>query len=209
MSDTEPLDEKDNKFYLVEQRSGRWNFPDLLDNLKSLTQIYNPRALVIEQASSGWSLIQTLKKETKVHVHPYKPIKSKVQRLQQVLPLFEDDRVRICEGEWNEDLRKQLFDFPFLLHDDRVDSMVWGLQYASDNLDGTQEEMFKATMVAQQWTNQTERSSALGIGARRNRDILGTDGRTAWDLPSSTRGYNQDERGSSRGRSGNRFDERW
>ena len=204
-----PLDEKDNKFYLVEQRSGRWNFPDLLDNLRSLTKIYNPRALVIEQASSGWGLIQTLKKETKVHVHPYKPIKSKVQRLQQILPLFEDDRVRICEGEWNEDLRKQLFDFPFVLHDDRVDSMVWGLQYAEDNLSGHQDEMFKATMVAQQWTNQTQRSSTLGIGSRRNRDILGSDGRAAWDLPTSSSGYNQEDRGSSRGRSGNRFDERW
>ena len=208
MRDTEHSD-KDNKFYLVEQRCGRWNFPDLLDNLKSLTRIYNPRALVIEAAASGQSLIQVIKKETKVHVHGYRPIKSKVQRLQQVLPLFEDDRVRICEGEWNEHLRKQLFDFPFVLHDDAVDSMVWGLHYASENLDGTQDDMFKATMKAQQWTNQTQRSSTLGIGSRRNRDILGHDGRVSWDLPTSTGGYNQEERGGSRpGRTGG-FNDTW
>ena len=208
MRDTEP-GEKDDKFYLVEQRSGRWNFPDLLDNLKALARIYSPRCLVIEQAASGQSLIQMLKKETKIHITPYKPIKSKVQRLQQILPLFEDDRIRICEGEWNEDLRKQLFDFPFVLHDDRVDSMVWGIQYAADNLDGTKEDMFQATMKAQEWTNKTARSSTLGIGSRRSRDVLGQEGRTLWDAPTSTRGYNQDERGSGRpGRTGG-FDERW
>ena len=205
-----PVGEKDNKFYLVEQRAGRWNFPDLLENLKALDRIYAPRCLVIESAASGQSLIQVLKKETKIHVHPYKPIKSKVQRLQQVLPLFEDDRIRFCEGDWGEDLRKQLFAFPQVLHDDRVDSMVWGIHYASEFLDGAKEDMYQATMRAQEWTNKTSRSSTLGIGQRKNRDVLGQDVRTLWDVPTSTRGYNQDERYSPgrRGR-GNTFDERW
>lgn len=204
-----PVDEKDDKFYLIDMVSGRWNFPDLLDNLKALTRIYNPRCLVIESAASGQSLIQMLKKEAKIHVHPYRPIKSKTQRLQQILPLFESDRVRICEGVWNDDFRRQLFDFPMVVHDDKVDAMVWGLHYASEMLDGTKEDMYKATLRAQEWTGQSNRSNTLGLGKRNNRDVLGNDGRTLWDIPTSTSGYNQGERrGSRTGRTGG-FDERW
>ena len=208
MRDT-PIEEKDDKFYLIDLVSGRWGFPALLENLKALARIYNPRCLVIEQAASGQSLIQMLKKETKVHIHNYRPVKSKTQRLQLVLPLFEADRVRICEGVWNEDLRTQLFNFPLVIHDDQVDAMVWGLQYASDMLDGTKTEMYQATLKAQQWTGQSNRNNTLGLEKRNNRDVLGNDGRTLWDLPTSTSGYNQGERRGSRpGRTGG-FDERW
>jgi predicted phage terminase large subunit-like protein len=203
MRDTEP-GEKDNSFYLVEMRYGRWNFPDLLDNLKALARIHNPRCLVIEQAASGQSLIQMLKKETKIHVHPYRPIKSKVQRLQQVLPLFEDNRVKICEGVWNEDLRKQLFDFPFVLHDDMVDSVTWGLIYASEFLDGTKEDMYQATLKAQSWTGKTERSASLGIPKRNSRGLFDGAERNAWDLTGATAEYNTNRPGRTGG-----FDSRW
>lgn len=205
MRDTEH-GEKDNSFYLVDMRYGRWNFPDLLDNLKALARIYNPRCLVVEQAASGQSLIQMLKKEAKIHIHPYRPIKSKVQRLQQVLPLFEDNRVKICDGIWNEDLRKQLFDFPFVLHDDMVDSVTWGLIYASEFLDGTKEDMYKATLKAQEWTGKSNRTNTLSIGERNNRDpFVGSD-RVSWDHVTSTSGY--DQRAPRPGRTGG-FDERW
>jgi predicted phage terminase large subunit-like protein len=200
-----PMDQKDDKFYMLDMVSGRWSFPDLLDNLKALARIYNPRCLVIEQAASGQSLIQMIKKEAKLHIHPYRPIKSKTQRLQMVLPLFEADRVRICEGVWNDDLRKQLFDFPLTLHDDKVDARVWGLQYASDMLDGTKEEMYAVTLKAQEWTGKTNRNNTLWIGKRNTRDLLG-DGRVAWDITTSTAGYNQS---SSRPSRTGGFEDKW
>jgi predicted phage terminase large subunit-like protein len=206
-----PADEKDDKFYLMDIRSGRWSFPDLLDNLKALSRIYNPRCLVIEQAASGQSLIQMLKKEAKIHIHPYKPIKSKTQRLQQVLPLFESDRVRICEGIWNDDLRKQLFDFPFVVHDDQVDAVVWGLHYASEMLDGTKEEMYAATLKAKSWTGMTARNKDLGIvGSRNGRALFdGGERAAAWGgLHEDNRDYNTG-RSSRPGRTGGFDDSRW
>jgi predicted phage terminase large subunit-like protein len=207
-----PVDEKDDKFYLIDMVHGRWNFPNLLENLKALDRIYNPRCLVIEQAASGQSLIQMLKKEAKIHIHPYKPVRSKTQRLQQVLPLFESDRVRICEGVWNDALRKQLFDFPLVLHDDMVDSVVWGLQYASDMLDGTKEDLYAATLKAKSWVGITNRNKDLGIlGAKpgQGRALFDSGERAAaWGgLHEDNRDYNTG-RSSRPGRTGG-FDERW
>ena len=166
---------------------------------------------MIESAASGQSLIQTLKKEAKIHIHPYKPLKSKTQRLQQVLPLFESDRVRICEGIWNDDLRKQLFDFPYTLHDDQVDAVVWGLHYASEMLDGTKEEMYAATLKAKSWTGMTARNKDLGIvGSRNGRALFdGGERAAAWGgLHEDNRDYNTG-RSSRPGRTGGFDDSRW
>ena len=93
--------------------------------------------------------MQVLKKETRLSISPkdgYKPTKSKKIRLQQVLPIFRNDRVRFLKGGWNRPLKDQLINFPFDEHDDRVDSLVWGLIYYQDYLDQHSEDLMKEMM---------------------------------------------------------------
>lgn len=115
---------------------GRWDFPDLIGIIKSLKVEHDCKALVIEKAASGQSLIQVLKKTTRFPIYDMRPIRSKTVRLQQVLPLFEGGRVSFIEGEWLEDFLKELLSFPLVPHDDRTDSLVWGLTFFQNYLDG-------------------------------------------------------------------------
>ena len=92
--------------------------------------------MCIEQAASGQSLIQMLERESKIHIHPFKPTRSKTVRLQTVSPLFEAGRVHFIEGDWSAEFCKELCAFPLVPHDDKTDAVVWGLTYYNFNLIG-------------------------------------------------------------------------
>ncbi len=123
--------------YVREIISGRWGFPDLLATLEQTRKYYGARFLTIEQAASGQSLIQMLERESKIHIHPFKPLKSKTVRLQTVCPLFESGRVHLIDGSWTQPFIKELTSFPYVPHDDRTDAVVWGLTYFLFHLDGS------------------------------------------------------------------------
>jgi predicted phage terminase large subunit-like protein len=118
-----------DNIYIRELIHGRWSFPDLLATLEQTRRYYNARFMTIEQAASGQSLIQMLERESKVQVHPFKPLKSKTVRLQTVSPLFEAGRVKIVEGAWVDAFVKEITAFPYVAHDDMTDAVVWALTY--------------------------------------------------------------------------------
>ena len=122
--------------YIRELIHGRWSFPDLVAMLEQTQKYYRAGFLCIEQAASGQSLIQVLERETRVHCHKFKPLKSKTIRLQTVAPLFEAGRVKFCDGEWTDAFFKEIVAFPHVPHDDWTDAVVWGLTYYLFNLDG-------------------------------------------------------------------------
>ncbi len=123
--------------YVREIISGRWSFPDLLAILQQSQKYYGAKFLTIEQAASGQSLIQMLERESKIHIHPFKPIRSKTVRLQTVAPLFEAKRVHFVEGAWTGATIKEITSFPFVPHDDKTDAIVWGCTYYAFHLDGS------------------------------------------------------------------------
>ena len=123
--------------YVREIISGRWSFPDLLAMLQQSQKYYGAKFLTIEQAASGQSLIQMLERESKIHIHPFKPIRSKTVRLQTVAPLFEALRVHFVEGAWTDSTIKEITAFPFVPHDDKTDAIVWGCTYYAFHMDGS------------------------------------------------------------------------
>jgi len=127
--------EPDN-IYIREIVHGRWAFPDLLAMVEQTRLYYRAKFMCVEQAASGQSLIQVLERETKLHIHKFKPIRSKTIRLQTVAPLFEANRVYFCDGEWVESFFKELCAFPHVPHDDKTDAVVWALTYYSFHLEG-------------------------------------------------------------------------
>ena len=105
--------------------------------LEQTQKYYRATFLCIEQAASGQSLIQVLERETKIHIHKFKPIKSKTIRLQTVAPLFEAGRVKLIDGLWLDPFCKEITAFPHVPHDDWTDAVVWGLTYYQGHLDGS------------------------------------------------------------------------
>ena len=133
-----------DSIYVRELISGRWGFPDLLAMLEQTQKYYGARFCTVEQAASGQSLIQVLERESKIQIHPFKPLKSKTIRLQTVCPLFEAKRVKFVDGGWVQDFIKELTAFPHVPHDDRTDAVVWLLTYYMFHLDGGGRELTDA-----------------------------------------------------------------
>jgi len=133
-----------DNIYIRELIHGRWGFPDLLAMLEQTQKYYGARFCTIEQAASGQSLIQVLERESKIQLHPFKPLRSKTIRLQTVCPLFEAKRVKFVDGGWVQDFVKELTSFPHVPHDDRTDAVVWALTYYSFHLDGGGAELANA-----------------------------------------------------------------
>jgi len=122
--------------YIRDIVKGRWDFPDLLEGVKQQQSFYKAKVLCIEKAASGQSLIQVLKRETRIPIEEMKPgNRSKSVRLQVVSPLLESGRVKIVRGLWTDAFVKELTSFPYVRHDDSVDACVWSLMYYSLKID--------------------------------------------------------------------------
>jgi predicted phage terminase large subunit-like protein len=144
--------------YVREIITGRWAFPDMIEAVKHLYSFYKARVLCIEKAASGQSLIQVLRREAKIPIEEFKPLKSKTTRLQAVSPLYEQGRVHFVDGPWREGFIKELTQFPYVAHDDRTDSMVWGLHYYITHLDAVDRVLAESIFQHRKFTGVTRRN---------------------------------------------------
>jgi predicted phage terminase large subunit-like protein len=166
--------------YIRDIIKGKWGFPDLIEAVKQQFTFYRAKMLCIEKAASGHSLIQVLKKETKIPIEEMRPLKSKTVRMQAVCPLFENSRIRIVRGMWTDNFIKELTAFPYVRHDDSVDAMVWALTYYSLKLDSVDRGLQQAIIQSKKWRGDYRRPDASytnGVSAARvsPRRMLGDD----------------------------------
>lgn len=112
----------------------RMDFPELIRRTQSIAAFWRPHAVLIEDAASGQSLIQSLKAETRLPILPVKPQGDKVARASAVAPLVESGRVLLPEGvAWLADFLDEVLAFPAAPHDDQVDSMTQALNWFREN----------------------------------------------------------------------------
>jgi predicted phage terminase large subunit-like protein len=120
----------DKVAYLLDVYRKRVEFPDLRRDIQAMAKSYNADIILIEESSSGVALIQDLKREGNVAVHPMKPTGDKVMRMMQQTAYIEAGNVMIpAEAPWREQYIKELTTFPFGKHDDQVDSTSQALKW--------------------------------------------------------------------------------
>ena len=126
-----------NKAYLIDQIRGRWEAPELLKNAEIFYRKHSAnessvRRFIIEEAAAGPGLIQSLRRMG-IPVHPIKPIKDKVQRVQDILTWITNGFVMIPRdtiAPWVRDFKTECAQFrqdgksP---HDDQVDCLAYGV----------------------------------------------------------------------------------
>jgi predicted phage terminase large subunit-like protein len=117
-------------YFLLDAWHGKLEFPELKRRIVSLAQEWHPHALLIEDAASGQSAIQELRRETVLPVLPVKPKSGKVERANAVTPMIESGRVFLPDSAgWLDDFLDEVSAFPAAAHDDFVDSMTQALAY--------------------------------------------------------------------------------
>ena len=67
-----------NGYAVLDVWRDRVEYPDLLRAMQSQAKEHNPSAIFVEDAASGQSVVQSLRRETRLPVLPVKPIGDKV-----------------------------------------------------------------------------------------------------------------------------------
>lgn len=115
-------------YYALNVWRDRVEFPDLVRAILDQYARYRPDVVLVEDAASGQSAIQTLRRETNLPIVAVKPQGSKQSRADSVSPLFEAGKVHLPESaDWLADFIEEHVSFPFAAHDDMVDTTSMAL----------------------------------------------------------------------------------
>ena len=129
--------EYNNEWIIRDARLERLEFPDLCRAVVSFVQYnaYNQRSIIkVEPKASGKSLVQTLKRETKLNIkEDSTPDRDKVARANDASTIVEAKRVKLIDGAWNKQFIDQVTTFPKATHDEYVDCLVMMLGLANRN----------------------------------------------------------------------------
>jgi predicted phage terminase large subunit-like protein len=119
-----------NGYYLIDLFKQKLEFPELKRAAVSLHEKHKPHAVLVEDKASGQSLLQELRRDTKIPLVAIKVDTDKISRAFAVTPLIESGRVYIPEGApWLPEFIANLGMFPNAAHDDDVDSVTQALNY--------------------------------------------------------------------------------
>jgi len=112
-----------NSVYLLDVYRKKLEYPKLKQALLSLQQKWQPSAILIEDKSSGQSLIQDLKNHHNLNIIPINSTTNKQHRLISAAIFIESAKMFIPEhSSWLEEYIQELIHFPNVKHDDQVDS---------------------------------------------------------------------------------------
>lgn len=108
---------------------GRPTFPELKQAVVREYDKWRPEAVVIEDKASGQSLIQELRKETRIPIITFNPgDKDKVARAHSVSAVVESGRVLLpSAASWLDEFVQEHREFPSGANDDTVDTTVMAL----------------------------------------------------------------------------------
>jgi predicted phage terminase large subunit-like protein len=126
--------ETDTHMYLLDVWKGRVEFLSLESVARGLAGKWGASVVAIEDAASGQSLLQVLRRSSNIPVIGVRPDGDKVQRAHSIQGYVMSGRVLIPNhAEWLVDFLDEMASFPNGVHDDQVDAFVYGVKYLTAN----------------------------------------------------------------------------
>jgi predicted phage terminase large subunit-like protein len=107
----------------------RVEFPELKDLAMREWQEYQPDAFIVEKKSAGTQLYQEMRR-TGMPIQEYTPHRGTGDKLARLNSVADIVRSKLCwvpEMRWAEELVEEIAGFPFMSHDDLVDSTTMAL----------------------------------------------------------------------------------
>ena len=124
--------DKNGTFHVLDIVRGRWEFTELVREMRKAAQCHRPKTILIEDQASGTALQQTLKRDGYT-VRPIKPKGDKVMRMRVHTPTLEAGKVLLKkDAPWLDELRTEVLAFPYGKHDDQVDALSQLMTWAED-----------------------------------------------------------------------------
>lgn len=125
---------KGERFYLIDQRLGPWEFTRTIRELERARQEY-PQAttMLIEKKAAGTAAINVLRRRMG-GIIPVVPEGSKIARLQGCVGRIEAGDIYLPENaQWLGEFKSELGSFPKGLRDDQVDTLTQFLNWVEAN----------------------------------------------------------------------------
>ena len=117
----------ENEYYIKCVEEKYMEFPELVKYIQVFCErngYDRSSKIYVEPKASGKSIVQTLKRNTRLNIIESKPpSKDKVARISDVVNIIESGRVNMIEGMWNDNFLSQCAQFPNARHDDMVDCL--------------------------------------------------------------------------------------
>ena len=115
-------------YYLLDVWRGRVEYPELVRQVKDLYDKWHPRRVYVEDKASGQSLVQSIKRETRIPVIPVQVDQDKVRRVNAITGIVESGRAFVPESApWVSDFVDECAVFPNGAYDDQVDCVSMAL----------------------------------------------------------------------------------
>lgn len=128
---------KPQRYFILDLWTGRPTFPELTRFAEAFYDKWNPDRVIIEDKSSGISLIQQLRADTHIPIRAVPAVDDKVTRAHTTTGIMEAGQVLIpVRAPWLADFLREVGAFPSGAHDDIVDVLVHGLRYLKPRLKG-------------------------------------------------------------------------
>jgi len=124
-----------NGYYLLDCWKRKVEFPELEYNIKRFYEEWRPLAVLVEDKASGQSVIQVVRRDTKIPIIPI-PVNrdGKIIRARVVSPVVEAGKVYLPEeASWLEDFLDEVTRFPNSRKKDQVDAMTQFLAWVQTN----------------------------------------------------------------------------
>lgn len=148
------------RYYVLDVWRNRAEFPDLKRALVSQATKWGAHAVVVEDAASGQSLIQELRRNTRIPLVTVKVDRDKTARANAISAIHEAKLCYVPDNEhWVSDFMDECASFPSATHDDQVDAFVHALTYARplstievvDPEDDWEDRMLRQSMSNTSW----------------------------------------------------------
>lgn len=120
------------KLYLIDVYREWMNYPDGKRSVINKAKMYSPNGIVIEDKSTGTSLMQDLNEDADFHfpLIPFLPDKDKITRFAAETPIIESGNVYLPKhSDWKGAYLVELKSFPKTTHFDQVDMTSMALAY--------------------------------------------------------------------------------
>jgi len=153
-------------YYLADVHRDRIDYPTLRRRVISWAERDNPVAILIEDKSSGQSLIQELRSSTSLPIIPIEPEGNKTFRAVEASGQVEAGLVHLPQSSpWLTDFEGEFFGFPLTTHDDQVDSVTQFLAWVRNWSASVQSAGAGITRTIAEHIPEVERGADAGYGS--------------------------------------------
>ena len=121
----------DNMLHIIDVRHGRWDGPDIIEEMFNLHERYNPEVFRVEEenierAIGGFLYDEMDRRGEYINLDTKVPTKDKDQRATAIATMMKAGRVKFDKAaEWYPDFEEEVASFPKAVTKDRVDAFAW------------------------------------------------------------------------------------